>query len=281
MHTIIIALALLLTSPAFAQSEVSGTCRVVDGDTVFAESVQVRLQGVAAPEDPREPGGKEATAYMRQICEGQQVRCVLDGSKTRGREVGICYVGDRDIGAEVIAAGLAINFGPWQGQIFKVSIWSEGLATISKKPDSSWVGKWVSVVGLMEPPYVSRRYKYSHLSINVSSNGQITAITETEAKFRLESVSTTKRGSVGTSNKVALERIKGRSSSAPSSGARAQSTSASANQNVLNNIRKTQGTAQSSSQQAQTAQSHLPRSTYTHKPQEKGLLGKLFDWLFG
>lgn len=174
-----------------------------------------------------------------------------------------------------------INFGPWQGQIFKVSIWSEGLATISKKPDSSWVGKWVSVVGLMEPPYVSRRYKYSHLSINVSSNGQITAITETEAKFRLESVSTTKRGSVGTSNKVALERIKGRSSSAPSSGARAQSTSASANQNVLNNIRKTQGTAQSSSQQAQTAQSHPPRSTYTHKPQEKGLLGKLFDWLFG
>lgn len=107
MHTIIIALALLLTSPAFAQSEVSGTCRVVDGDTVFAESVQVRLQGVAAPEDPREPGGKEATAYMRQICEGQQVRCVLDGSKTRGREVGICYVGDRDIGAEVITAGLA------------------------------------------------------------------------------------------------------------------------------------------------------------------------------
>lgn len=106
MHTIIIALALILASPAFAQSEVSGTCHVVDGDTVFAGSVEVRLQGVAAPE-PRERGGKEATAYMRQICEGQQVRCVLDGSKTRGREVGICYVGDRDIGAEVIAAGLA------------------------------------------------------------------------------------------------------------------------------------------------------------------------------
>lgn len=90
MHTIIIALALILASPAFAQSEVSGTCHVVDGDTVFAGSVEVRLQGVAAPE-PRERGGKEATAYMRQICEGQQVRCVLDGSKTRGREVGICY----------------------------------------------------------------------------------------------------------------------------------------------------------------------------------------------
>ena len=107
MHTIFIALTLILTSPAFAQSEVSGTCRVVDGDTVFAGSVEVRLQGVAAPEDPRNQGGKEATAYMRQLCEGQQVRCELDGTMTRGREVGICYVDSKDIGAEVIAAGLA------------------------------------------------------------------------------------------------------------------------------------------------------------------------------
>lgn len=107
MLTIIIGLALIVTSPAFAQSETVGKCRVVDGDTVFAGSVEVRLQGVAAPEDPREPGGKVATAYMRQICEGRQVRCVLDGSKTRGREVGICYIEGRDIGAEVIAAGLA------------------------------------------------------------------------------------------------------------------------------------------------------------------------------
>ena len=45
-----------------------------------------------------------------------------------------------------------INFGDWRGQIFKIAIWSEGLAAISKKPDASWVGKWVSVVGLIEPP---------------------------------------------------------------------------------------------------------------------------------
>jgi len=78
-----------------------------------------------------------------------------------------------------------INFGPWQGMIFKVSIWSEGLGAISKKPDASWVGKWVSVVGLMEPPYVSKKYRYSHLSINVTANGQMAVITAEEAKFRL------------------------------------------------------------------------------------------------
>jgi endonuclease YncB( thermonuclease family) len=44
---------------------------------------------------------------MKTVCEGQAVRCDLDGSKTRRREVGICYVDDADIGAAVIANGLA------------------------------------------------------------------------------------------------------------------------------------------------------------------------------
>ena len=107
MRIIIVALSIAIALPAFAQSEVSGICRVVDGDTIFAGAVEVRFQGVAAPEDPRDSGGKEATAYVRQICEGRQVRCELDGTKTRGREVGICYVGGQDIGGRVIAAGLA------------------------------------------------------------------------------------------------------------------------------------------------------------------------------
>ncbi|MBK6744287.1 MAG: thermonuclease family protein [Hydrogenophilales bacterium] len=103
---------LFLSLPAFAaKGTIAGHCRVVDGDTIWVDAssgnTEVRLQGVAAPEDPREPGGKEATAYMRQICEGEQVRCELDGSKTRGREVGICHVEGNDIGAKVIAAGLA------------------------------------------------------------------------------------------------------------------------------------------------------------------------------
>lgn len=46
--------------------------------------------------------------YLKTVCEGQPVTCDLDGSKTRGREVGICYVDDAtDIGAAVIAQGLA------------------------------------------------------------------------------------------------------------------------------------------------------------------------------
>lgn len=78
-----------------------------------------------------------------------------------------------------------INFGPWQGEIAKISIWSEGLAALTQHPDQSWVGKWISVVGLMEPPYRSRRYKYSHLAITVAQANQIHIINAAEAKFRL------------------------------------------------------------------------------------------------
>ena len=78
-----------------------------------------------------------------------------------------------------------VNFGSWRGEIFKISIWSGGLAAIKAPPDQSWVGQWVSVVGLMEPPYRSNRYKYSHLSINVEASNQLTRISEPEALWRL------------------------------------------------------------------------------------------------
>lgn len=75
MKTVSAALAGLLLIPSVALAmtgTISGTCRVVDGDTIWVDSqgtsTQVRLNGVAAPEDPREPGGKQATSYMKKVC---------------------------------------------------------------------------------------------------------------------------------------------------------------------------------------------------------------------
>jgi hypothetical protein len=78
-----------------------------------------------------------------------------------------------------------VNFGPWKGNIVKITIWSDGLSVLSQPPDDTWVGKWVSVVGLMEPPYVSSKYGYSHLSITITQAHQMRLISEVEAKFRL------------------------------------------------------------------------------------------------
>lgn len=85
---------------------IEGPARVVDGDTIDLAGFRVRLNGVAAPERS-EPGGAEATAELRRIVAGQVVRCSVTGEQTHGREVGTCWIGARDIGAAVIAAGRA------------------------------------------------------------------------------------------------------------------------------------------------------------------------------
>jgi serine/threonine protein kinase len=76
-----------------------------------------------------------------------------------------------------------LNFDHWKGKISKIIIWSEALSTFPKKPDESWVGKWISIVGLMEPPYQTARY--SHLSVTLAQANQLHEITESEAKYRL------------------------------------------------------------------------------------------------
>lgn len=38
-----------------------------------------------------------------------------------------------------------INFGPWLGNIVKLTIWSEGLTNMKSAPSDAWAGRWVSV----------------------------------------------------------------------------------------------------------------------------------------
>lgn len=82
-----------------------------------------------------------------------------------------------------------INFGSWRGSIVKISIWSEGLAKLKEQPSNTWIGRWVSVTGLMDVPYESKRHGHKHLSITVQEDGQIQQIDEAEAGFRLASIS--------------------------------------------------------------------------------------------
>jgi endonuclease YncB( thermonuclease family) len=105
----LLVLALLFlasAAPAAAAERLTGTARVVDGDTLDVAGVRVRLKGVAAPE-LHEPGGEEARTFVVELAEGRTVVCELTGERTRGRRVGYCSREGRDRGAEVIRAGLA------------------------------------------------------------------------------------------------------------------------------------------------------------------------------
>lgn len=266
------------------------------GKNIPAVAIQI---GVKPQEGRPKPGYMgnydvlSATSYeacLRQV--GYRVEVigriveVRPGKTTKGKHPGKPYI--------------FLNFGPWQGSVFKVSIWSDGLAALSKKPDASWVGKWISVVGLMEPPYVNKQRNYSHLSINVTANGQMTIISEAEAKFRLTPASATSTPA-RSSNQEALNKIKGQPTTArPPSNTPA--VPASPNKNVLDNIRKAQRSVQPQPTAVPAAPSprsipHTQRpqpqpqrpqpqvsqpsyqSSYRRPPEQKGWFERLWDWI--
>jgi hypothetical protein len=83
-----------------------------------------------------------------------------------------------------------INFGSWRGNIVKISIWSDGLARLKDQPSPEWVGRWVSVTGLMD---VQETKLYKHLSITVQEEGQIQWLDDAQAGFRLASIASPPR----------------------------------------------------------------------------------------
>ena len=104
----------------------TGVPRVVDGDGLAFGDVEVRLQGIAAPEDSnlsRQPGGPEATAELRRLAEGREVVCRLDGTTT-GRDTGNrpvarCAVEGADLGEQLVRGGFARDFRAFSGGDYK------------------------------------------------------------------------------------------------------------------------------------------------------------------
>ena len=88
--------------------------KVRDGDTIEVGKIPIRLNGVSAPE-LKELLGPKSKAFMTELVMGKRVRCELDGSKTHDRFVGICYLDEQDIGARVIANGLALDCPRFSG----------------------------------------------------------------------------------------------------------------------------------------------------------------------
>jgi hypothetical protein len=135
----------------------------------------------------------------------------------------------------------------------RLNIWSVGLAKLSEAPSQAWVGTWLSVQGLVDPPYSSARYGTS-LSMTITSNSQLRKITEAEARHRLNSGRS--GAQTATNNQTILDGLstkpQGRGSSTQRAAPQPQQRPSSKNQAILNAIRQRQGSA--------------PRPTWTPPP---------------
>lgn len=113
-----ILIGLMLALPASAEV-VAGRARVVDGDTLAFGAEHVRLSGVDAPEAKQLchslggrgwPCGAQATRALQELTRGAEVRCEGDERDRYGRLVARCAVQGRDLGAALVAEGLAFAY---------------------------------------------------------------------------------------------------------------------------------------------------------------------------
>jgi endonuclease YncB( thermonuclease family) len=117
----LLALVLLgptLLAPPVQADTISGTARVVDGDTLDFAGQKVRLHGVDAPELAQTcttagqdwPCGTFARDLLARLVGQARLRCEVQDTDRYGRAVAICRDGTRDINATLVRAGGAVAY---------------------------------------------------------------------------------------------------------------------------------------------------------------------------
>ena len=95
------------TVPAQAQS-----VSILDGDKISIDGSVYRLFGIDAP-DPNQvcddgyPAGKEAISTLLGLMKGRRLACESHGRDPAGRTLAVCRADGRDLGEQMVRAGMA------------------------------------------------------------------------------------------------------------------------------------------------------------------------------
>ena len=102
-------------SPITDKHTLSGKCYVIDGDTIVVAKTRIRLAGIDAPELDH-PWGQKSKSAVISMCLGQTITVKITGEPSYDRVVARCFLPDgRDIAAELVKAGLAIDWPKFSG----------------------------------------------------------------------------------------------------------------------------------------------------------------------
>ena len=118
MHRIALIIALLLATPALAET-ITGRASVIDGDTIEIRGQRIRLHAIDAPEsgqtctdanDKSWRCGTAAARAMDDLAGGTTLACDPRDVDRYGRIVAVCFAGETDVGAALVRSGLALAY---------------------------------------------------------------------------------------------------------------------------------------------------------------------------
>lgn len=129
------------------QGSVTGSAKVVDGDSLIVGSHRVRLHGIDAPElrqtcyldGRRWACGEAARDQLKSLINGQQLTCKVINKDQYDRLLAECQAGSRNINQQMVAMGAAVAFGNrhrsvealarsrrlglWAGEFVRPQVW--------------------------------------------------------------------------------------------------------------------------------------------------------------
>lgn len=107
------------SKPVDKHQTLRGSAYVIDGDSIVIRKTQIRLFGIDAPE-LNHPYGQKAKWAMVRLCKGNIIRAEITERDAYGRTVAKCYLEDgRDLSAELVKMGLAIDWPKFSGGVYK------------------------------------------------------------------------------------------------------------------------------------------------------------------
>lgn len=158
---------------------ISGTAAVIDGDTLEIDHQRIRLEGIDAPETAQTCGrrwfgrwacGTGAAKTLARLVAGHPITCRSKGGDKYGRMLGVCYVGETDINAEMVRTGFAWAFVKY----------SDTYVAEEAKAREAKAGIWQ---GEAEPAWIFRQNRWAlagdaapdgcAIKGNVTGNGRI------------------------------------------------------------------------------------------------------------
>lgn len=110
---------LMAVSAALGASPIQGTASVIDGDTIEIHGERIRFDAIDAPESRQQclnadgtsyPCGRRSAFALADMIGRGLVSCEPKGHDRYGRTIGVCFKGETNLNAWMVAQGWAVAY---------------------------------------------------------------------------------------------------------------------------------------------------------------------------